>query len=205
MLSHFFVSGPAQGRGQHFVPAGRQAVLWPPPLGWSSILRGAAVKAGLDGQHTILCHLAAKLARRDRIPLASARNAVNSRISAHVGQLVVEFGLDGEYATSVANRVYWWLDSLDNERYPHRVSPSWPSPTQWLAIDRGAAAHAGWDGRLTLSTQFAQIAAGITWCRSQTRSAGCMQESRVTRRSCCVSWGTARGSRLSSRAASFDG
>ena len=157
-MSSHFVFGPAHGTGPYVSRSKAPLVLWPSWLAWISILRGASAKAGLDDQHTIVCHLAAKVARRDELPMDVARDVVNSRIAGHVDQLLVEFGCDDPYAAAIADRVYWWLSTFDDDEQYH-AHPSWPSPEQWLGIDRGAAGHADLDTRFTLSTQFAQYVA----------------------------------------------
>jgi hypothetical protein len=138
-------------------------VLWPSAVEWNAILRGAASIAGLDGRHTLLCHLTQKVVANRRVPIAAARRFVISRIAAHVELLLMEFGLPDDHTHAVADRVHTWLDSMQGSELPYVIEAYWPTADEWLAIDRGAAAHAYLDGRFTLSTNLASI---VTQARS---------------------------------------
>jgi hypothetical protein len=125
--------------------------VWPTPSLWLSILRGASRKLGLDDQHTLLCHLAQRVSRRDHVDYSVAYDFVSYRIVTRVEALLHEFVSPGD-AEHVAALVRTWLATLGFSR---STGVFWPTRAEWLAIDRAAAARAFFDGQFTLSAHLA--------------------------------------------------
>ena len=131
----------------------------PTPATWQAIFLGASRKLSLDPNHTILCHLASRAATRYSVPWAEAYRFVKERIAERAAVLALEFGFERAHADVVRDRVFALLQTLDFAKSNDAV---WPSPIEWLAIDRAAAAQIYLDGRKTLSQNLAEVFAART-------------------------------------------
>ena len=133
--------------------------LWPHPSVWNSILRGASAKLSLDSGHTILCHLATKVARTKGFPHQTAAQFVKARLADRTGALALYFGFDAYHAQMLAERLDAFLHDLE---LWGSQGVMWPTREQWLAIDRAAAAQSYLDGNKTLTTNLAEFVVGRT-------------------------------------------